>query len=186
MSTLSDIYLIDRIKQKHDSEAVLELVNRHTGVYINTIKSYSVYPDFIKRANLADLREERTVNIYQWALSYDPNRGMKFGSYVGDMTKHMCQNIIYRVKESTEFDETQIGSNEVGTGEHAARELAVEEIEHEVAESESDIFKRIFGLRHGAQCLSWRKIAAIVGMTHEGARKVYMKHIGAVKEHVAA
>lgn len=183
MSALSDIQLINQIKESHDSQAVIELVNRHTGIYINAIKAYSVYPDFTNRANLADLKDERVTNIYQWALSYDPTRGMKFGSYVGKMAKHMCQNIIYRDKESTPLDDSMIASNEIEAEEQISRDLAIEEIQDEVCHSEDDRFRQIFALRHGENPLSWRKIGAMLHMTHEGARKLYMKHIGSIKEH---
>lgn len=186
MSTISDLQLINQIKDKADSQAVVELVNRHTGIYMTMIDRYSIYPDFLKRANVADLKEEKTINIYQWALSYDPGKETKFSSYVGSMTKHLCQNIIYRDKANLPFDETISPSNETGLIECVERDSALEEIEHEVADSEDAVFKRIFGLRHGSKMMSWRKIGKAIGLTHEGARKVYMKHIGAVKEHVAA
>jgi len=183
MSTVTDLQLINKIKEKNDSDAVVELVNRHTGIYMNTIRAYSVYPDFTNRVNVSDLKDDKTINIYQWALSYDPNRGMKFGSYVGNMTKFMCQNIIYHGKESKEIDENTVPTNDTEVEEQVSRDMAIEEINTEVMSCGDEKFKAIFKLRHGEHPMSWREIGKVLNMTYEGARKIYNKHIGSIKEH---
>lgn len=180
---ISDITLINQIKTKNDSAAVTELVNRHTGMYINVVKKYSCYPDFLARANVDDLKDEKFYNIYQWALKFDPKHEMKFGSYVGQMTKYLCQGFIQRGKASVEFNEYSSPTNDTGVVEASDRHATLEEIDSAVSHSESELFKKIFQARFsGQKPLSWRKIAAIVGLSHEGARKIYEKNIGTVRK----
>lgn len=181
---LSDLQLISRVKEQHDSEAALALVDRHTGIYFNIIERYSSFLDFQRKTNVNDLKDDKTLNIYKWALTYDPNRGMKFGSYVGKMTEFMCKNLVSDNKETTELLDEVIPSTDEGVIETVERESALDEIDLEVAETDDARFRQIFSLRHGKNALSWREIGQAIHMTHEGARKLYLKHIGAIKEHV--
>lgn len=183
---LSDIQLINQIKKQHDSSAALELVNRHTGIYVDIINQYSTVSDFRNKTNVDDLREDKFFNIYQWALKYDPNRGMQFGSYVGEMTKYLCKGIVSNGVQSFELNEEISPSNDTSTIETAERDSVFEEVKREVKETDDPTFKKIFALRFGDKPKSWREIGEIVGLTHEGARKVYLKHFGQIKEHSLA
>lgn len=188
----SDLQLVQRIQKaargesdSDESAAVAELVNRHTGIYINVVKKYSCYPDFVARANVDDLKDEKFLNIYQFALKYDGSREMKFGSYVGKMTKHMCQNLITRGDESVQFNEYVAPSNETSMVEHTNHDSDIEEINLGAAKVDDPTFREIFKLRFGGQKpLSWRAIGEAVGMTHEGARKVFNRYIDQVREGV--
>lgn len=184
---ISDLDLINRIKKEQDSTAVSELVNRHTGIYMNILNEFAVRPCFRHKANVPDLKDDNYVNIYQWALDYDPSRGMKFGSYVGSMTKFMCKSIITKGTESVEIDEEKLVSPEEGIAEHVENESVLDEVKTEVKETDDPVFRKIFKLRYGGKKqLSWRQIGEAVNMTHEGARKLFNKHMNLIKEHAAA
>lgn len=183
----SDIQLINQIKDKQDSQAVVELVNRHTGIYINILQRYASNPAFSHRANVDDLKQENTINIYQWALSYNPDKNMKFGSYVGQMTKFMCKNIMCRNAEFQELDETKITSTESEVTEIAEVDSAIEDVKQEVLKINNPIFHKIFEMRHSnKKPMTWRSIGNAVNMTHEGARKLYNKHINFIRQHASS
>lgn len=188
----SDLQLVQRIQKaargesdSDESAAVAELVNRHTGIYINVVKKYSCYPDFVARANVDDLKDEKFLNIYQFALKYDGSREMKFGSYVGKMTGYMCANLLRRGDESVQFNENIAPSNLTSVTETADRESSIETTLEQVNESDDTLFKKIFSLRFcGNKPLSWRSIGRELGMSHEGCRKIYERHIGSVREYL--
>jgi hypothetical protein len=218
-SSLSDIDLIGRIKQSNDSAATRELVHRHTGIYISVIQKYEGYSDFKARANAEDLKEDKFVNIYQWALKYDPNREtasgkpMQFGSYVGEMAKFLCKGAISKGTEKVELTDFNSPENEdsvTNTAEKdsamesvreqveaidegisdkiAEKQGAVEKLLNEITSLEDDlvnkrVFKDIFNMRYGSsKPLTWRAIGAATNLTHEGARKLFMKHMEVIKE----
>ena len=184
---ISDLDLINRIKKERDSGAVTELVNRHTGIYMNVLDEYSARASFRHRANVTDLKQDHYINIYQWALKYDSSRGMQFGSYVGNMTKYMCKSIITKGTESIEIDEEKLVSPEEGIQQSVENESVLAEAKAEVKDSGDPLFKKIFKLRYGGKRqMSWREVGQAVGLTHEGARKFFNKHMGLIKEHAAA
>jgi hypothetical protein len=104
MSELTDIQLIKEIKEKNDSNALKELIGRHTGIYLDIINRYTYVPVFDKW----ELIDNKDYNIYQYALAYEENRGMKFSSYIGNRVKYECQDIITHMIEKEEIDEEKL------------------------------------------------------------------------------
>lgn len=220
----TDLDLITRIKSTQDSEATRELVHRHTGIYMQIINRYEAKSYFRAHANVPDLKDDRFINIYQWALKYQPDREtesgkpMQFGSYVGKMATYMCKNIVSEGTESISIDENVAPTNDTSVtdtaerdsalesvreqvntidegilDEIAAKQAAVERLLGEITALEDDllnkrVFKDIFNLRYGGKRpLPWRAIASAlkekgIEMTHEGARKAFLKHIEIIKE----
>ena len=175
--------LVDQVQKTRDSTALSQLIDLHTGIYVNTVKSYSAYPDFRNKVEANDLMGDKAYHIFQFALKFKPDKGMTFGSYVGDRTKNLCQAVIYRKPLNSEFNEDVAPSNDTSAMETIERETSIEAILDEVAGSDSAQFRQIFKLRYcGQRPRSWRVIAPMVGMSYEGCRKLYNKHIGAVKE----
>ena len=87
----SDLELISLIKQDEDPSIHLsELIERHSGIYLDIINTYaSRDSSFIDRAELI---KDKDFNIYQAVVKYDPNRGAKFSTYLGNETKWLCLN----------------------------------------------------------------------------------------------
>lgn len=188
-AVITDLELINRIKNDHDSAATLSLVHAHTGIYMSVIRQYEGYSDFRARANVKDLQEDKFINIYNWALKYDPNRPtesgkpMQFGSYVGEMTKYLCKSVISRGSESVELNEDTAPTNDTEVMDTVEKDSIVDTVLAEVSQSDSKKFRRIFKLRYGNPPMSWREISRKVGMTHEGARKHFNKYMNLIKEH---
>ena len=189
----NDLELISRIKNDHDSKATLDLVHAHTGIYMSVLREYQASSSYFRaRANVKDLQDDKFINIYNWALKYDPARPtesgkpMQFGSYVGERTKWLCQSIISRGTESVELNEEIAPSNETEVMETVEKDSVVDTVLAEVSKSDSRKFRRIFKLRYGNPPMSWREISRKVNMTHEGARKLFNKHMNLIKEHARA
>ncbi len=178
---IPDSVLISRVKDSADSAATLELINRHSGVYIDVISQYAFSP----KIQMPELKDDRIYNIFSWIKDFDPTRETQFGSYVGKKTRWMCLNIINRDHESVEMD-VNAPNTDMDTQGAADRHTDLAEIRGEVAKVKDPVFWKIFKLRFdGKRPRSWREIAERIDMSHEGARKHFFKHIGAVKEAMA-
>ena len=178
---IPDSVLIDRIKSSADSAATLELINRHSGIYIEVINQYAFSP----KIQVPELKDDRIYNIFSWIREYDSTRETQFGSYVGKKTRWMCLNILNRENESVEMDVNSPNTDTDSQGD-AERHADLSEINSEVKKIKDPLFWRIFKLRFNEKRpRSWREIASQMDMSHEGARKHFLKHIGVVKEHMA-
>ena len=85
----SDNQLIDNIQNHEDVTSSLEeLVNRHSGIYFDIVTRYvpleSTYCD------RQELFDDKDFNIYSAALKYNPEKGAKFSTFLGNETKFVC------------------------------------------------------------------------------------------------
>lgn len=179
---ISDIDLIYQVKEKRDSAAISELVERHTGIYQTVLQQFSSSP----KIPLGDLREDNSFNIYNWALKYDPARAtqsgkpMQFGSYVGEMTRYMCLEMLGKSKESAELAVSD-GATDDDIPEHLERAEITEMMEEEAKKVEDPRFYTIFKMKTRNNGASWRQIASAVGLSHEGTRKLFNRHMREIK-----
>ena len=93
-----DQELIDNIKNHEDvTNSLGELVNRHSGIYFDIVSRYvpatSIYCD------RQDLFDDKDFNIYNAALKYNPNKGAKFSTFLGNETKFVCLNAYNKAKK---------------------------------------------------------------------------------------
>ena len=87
----SDLELISLIKQDEDPSIHLsELIERHSGIYLDIINTYASRDSSI--IDRAELIKDKDFNIYQAVVKYDPDRGAKFSTYLGNETKWLCLN----------------------------------------------------------------------------------------------
>ncbi len=182
---MTELDLITRIKDQQDSTALNALVDMHTGIYVKMVRRYECYPDFRDKIEAQDIMRDKTFHIYEFAKKYDPSRGMAFGSYVGEQLSYICSNLITRSARNVEFNEDVAPSNDTSVTDNAEKDSSIEEALAQVSGSDSAKFREIFKLRFmGQKPLSWRVIGEAVDMSHEGARKLFEKHIGAVREYL--
>ena len=182
----TDLELITEIKKSPTNDTVLELVNRHTGIYVCIIDRYAhINPNVINRQDLID---QKLANIYTYALDYKLDSKMKFETYVGQRIKWECKTLLRR-SPTQEDIEKQIIDIEM-TGDSNDNEIMDEET-HELAEELLKIareykdqkFVDIINLRFFStpKILSWRKVAEKMGMCHEGVRKIFIHKLMEIK-----
>lgn len=88
---VDDLVLIDRAKNHKDSEAFEELCKRHGALYNATCGKYLMK---VYRKTYDETMEDLRYNFWRFVRSYDPNRGAKFITHVGNQTRYLCLNLI--------------------------------------------------------------------------------------------
>lgn len=171
---IPDNQLIEQVKKEQNSDALNELINRHTGIYMSVINSYSG----AKHIAIPELKEEKLYNIYNWALSYDPSKKMKFGTYVGQMTKFMCKSLITRGREfepiETIFEKTDENSSVISN-------VITDEIEESITDIDDDFVNKVIDYRINKN-MTFREIGKKMNKSHEWIRIVYNKNIKTLQE----
>ena len=96
-SKLSDEQLIQNIKESVNAQDSLkELVVRHSGIYLDMINGYVSSAN--NQSTKDEMIREKEYQIYISAMKYDPNRGAKFSTYLGNETKWRCLNMYNKNK----------------------------------------------------------------------------------------
>lgn len=209
-ATEVDLALIQRVKTEQDSEALTQLAAGTSGVYLSIVNRYaSVYPNTIRREDLAD---DRLFNLYRFILDYDPTRGCKLSTYIGDRTHWMCKTLLKQDAQNpiragtygpsgaltfgtlgdtytTETGESVTLANEALDGdvvEAADKDLRLEDVMEAAMQVPDKRFAQILALR----CLqpdrripmAWREIGERIGMSHECARAIYNRNIAVIRK----
>ena len=82
-----------------------ELIDRHTGIYLDIVNKYTRNSNTTNRLDLID---EKDYNIYQAALKYKSDKGTKFPTFLGNETKWICLN-----KHNKKKKESQISIEDI-------------------------------------------------------------------------
>lgn len=94
-----DLELVQNLKSgKNINESLEELVQRHSGIFITMINSYTPINE------RSEMIGDKEYYIYNAALKYDESKNTKFPTYLGSETRWMCLNNYNKNKRKNEID----------------------------------------------------------------------------------
>lgn len=181
----TDQQLINDVKDNGDEDSLVEIINRHSGIYhVMVDKFLSGQGNSRERESLM---EDKEFTIYSSVIKYDPNRGAKFPTYLALETKWKCLNALTkkgRAKECS-FEEMIFEPNNSGGFEESERE-EVFSLFKEFVEKQSDKrMKKIFDIRYNGtnnKLIPWKVISKELGMSIQGAINVHNRCLGDFKK----
>jgi len=182
----SDLTLIYKIKEDNDEESLLELIDRHSGIYHTMLNQFMSSPQYVLDKNF--LMEERESTIYSSAMSYDPTKKTKFSTHLANQTKWKCLNLLNKKKRSKEFlinDEKNYiePSCESFLGD-ITKDEAFSLLENSL-EREKDLrVKKIIDMRYNGmdnKLTPWRIIAKELEMSIQGCINIHNRFINKLK-----
>jgi len=183
---MTDIELISKVKEDNDSSALSELIDRHSGMYVKIIQKYSNIEKnstfCSEKLDINELRDDKAYNIYNYVLSFNPDKKMKFSTYVGAMTRYLCLDILNETPNKIEITELNSPSTEEDITENITKDNSLDEIQKRAKNIKDDRFWPIFKLRDfGDKKSSWREIGSQLNISHERTRQIYQKNIKYIK-----
>lgn len=96
-----DLSLIEEIKINNDESCLKELIAKHSGIYLQIVNQTISDQSNI---NKNDIIDDKDLFIYEKALKFDPNRRIKFSTYLGNEIKWKCLNIHNKAKKYEYYD----------------------------------------------------------------------------------
>ena len=176
----TDIELINSVQEGVDAnECLRELVNRHSGIYIDMVNNYM--PQSMPFVSRTDLIDDKEYNIYKAVMKYDPTRGTKFSTHLGNETKWMCLNLYNKNKKysQVEFDENFLSSlHDDGKPyqDEIKRELFNRVIE--LAKNHPDdrvgtIFEMRYVIGNHNRVMPWKRIGEELNMSVQGCINIH-------------
>lgn len=88
IKNLDDIQLIENVKSKNCNDSLIELVNRHSGVCFSIGKKYAS----VCGLDLNDLNDNKYWIIFNALISFNPEKGSKFSTWLGNQVRFFCLN----------------------------------------------------------------------------------------------
>ena len=180
---IDDVQLVENIKNEKDVDDCLqELIERHTGIYLDIVNKYTQHTN---TSNKLDLIDEKDYNIYQTALKYKSDKGTKFPTFLGNETKWICLNKQNKIKKEKKVAFDDISEIDLAQEDDGSKEkLEVFKKTIEVAKQHEDkrvekIFEMRYIIGEKNKVMPWKKISKELNMSIQGCINI---HNSAIEE----
>lgn len=179
VNSLEDFQLVENIKKDRlTDDSLKELINRHTGIYLDIVNKYTQSSN---ATNKLDLIDEKDYNIYQAALKYQDDRGTKFPTFLGNETKWICLNKHNKKKKDPQLSIDDIKESDILTNKPEKikkddLEIFSEAIKFSKTHKDKRV-EKIFEMRYitGEQnkVMPWKKISEELNMSIQGCINIH-------------
>ena len=180
---IDDVELGENIKNEKDVDDCLqELIERHTGIYLDIVNKYTQHTN---TSNKLDLIDEKDYNIYQTALKYKSDKGTKFPTFLGHETKWICLNKQNKIKKEKKVAFDDISEIDLAQEDDGSKEkLEVFKKTIELAKQHQDkrvekIFEMRYIIGEKNKVMPWQKISKELNMSIQGCINI---HNSAIEE----
>ena len=114
---MEDRDLLKRVKEIGCESSMKLLIKRHTPLCLKVMKRYT--PAMLITGSYdREMYKELNVLIYQAMMSFNPDKGVKFSTWLGNQARYFCLNILNRKKRLLLMDEDHmdalVSSNNLG------------------------------------------------------------------------
>lgn len=177
---LEDWELAEKVKSDEDEDALGELCNRHSGIFIKMVHQYG---GPLSETQKKDLIDEKTYHIYMAAKKYDRNRPKtaKFSTYLASQTMYSCFNTYskHKRKQTVCFDdvEFQEESDTPSPDEECCDREKILSVASQIESLENETEKTILKERYysttNSKLKPWSKIAAKLGLSVQGCINIH-------------
>lgn len=180
-----DINLINKVKESGDSEYLQELINRHSGIYVDMVNRY--IPSDIEGVDKQDILEDKDFCIYNAALSFDEDKNTKFSTYLGNLARWRCLNIYNKIKkfpmQSIDDEKTTNISCDSGIKE-VEKEESLNKINQLIQKSKDPRVRKIFSMRYysGRKTQPWKNIAKELDLSIQGCINIHNVYLEKIKK----
>ena len=91
MQRKTDLELIIGVREKNCSDCLQELFDRHSAICVDV---YSKYAGGLTKNSviLNDVLQQKEYVIYKSAMSYNPDKGSKFSTWLANQMRYFCLN----------------------------------------------------------------------------------------------
>lgn len=191
-----EMFHIQRIKDNKDQRGIEEsidyLIEQHSGIYFDMARKF-LPPNADFRMDQQDVKDEMPTFFWEAANAFDPDKGCKFSSRLGDLAKwkfldsgNKYSEPIINVPQDDKFWERF-------ENEHDSSLIPVDDSNIDLAlskvnELNSELVTKIFTLRYkvgkNSKVMPWKDIGREVGRTHENCRQIHAAALETIRKKI--
>ena len=93
MEQITDVELVSEVQEKSCNNSLKELINRHSALCVDIYKKYTpaLYASGVP---FSDIYQDKDYIVYKSALSFKPEKNVKFSTWLGNQVRYHCLNAI--------------------------------------------------------------------------------------------
>jgi DNA-directed RNA polymerase specialized sigma24 family protein len=181
-----DLFLINKIKESNDEECLMELISRHSGIYVYIVDKFSKNENPLLDKEL--ILQDKDYMIYKSALTYNPNCSSKFSTYLANEAKWTCLNHMNKKRRLKETDMESIHHEPVlkeTAFDNIVKGESLEAFTKMLSEEKDFRVKKIIDIRYNTsnnKLIPWRIVASKLKMSIQGCINIHDKFIQKVKK----
>ena len=183
----SDLTLISKIQEDHDQDSLLEIIDRHSGIFHSMVNYFMSHPQ--NNLDKNQIVGEKDSTIYSAALNYDPTRNTKFSTHLANQTKWKCLNALNKKKKNKEIFIDDENTYIEPSCESFIRDInkgeAMDVFKKCLKKEKDERVEKIIDMRYGSgnnKLTPWRSIAEELCMSIQGCINVHNRFINKVKK----
>ena len=184
----SDLSLITKVKKEGDTNSLNELIQRHSGIYLEMVNS--VIPNNCDFLDKNDILEDKEISIYKAIMNFDENKNTKFSTYLGNETRWKCLNMFNRGSKYKHIDIDNFKEDVNFTHEGSIEDLHSKEILQKIfklaEEHEDERVRKIILLRYkignGNKTMPWKGVAENLKISIQGCINIHDRFIEQTKK----
>ena len=185
----SDLTLIEKLQDRKDEDSLLQLIERHSGIYHSMVNHFMSHPQ--NALDKDQMVNEKDATIYSAAMNYDPNRKTKFSTHLANQTKWKCLNLLNKNKRMKQFfideDENHFEPSCESFIADLTRGEVLSVFETCLKKEKDERVKKIVDVRYGRtdnKLTPWRVISEELEMSIQGCINIHNRFIEKVKRHI--
>lgn len=180
---IDDSYLVNKVKTTGDSEAMSQLINNHTGVFLQVLDRS--LPSDMFATQKEDFKNERAWHMYDAVMKYKPESSMKFSTYLGQTIKWKCLTLRNRGqdKDTVFIDSLDTPPAEKEPEDHSNK-FKIEQIFQYAENYPNELAREIVKLRYNSGTkIGWKQVAKKLDISVSWATLIHSQFIKDAKEH---
>jgi len=182
---MEDRELVENIKIHACSDSFVELRERHSGICYDTFSKYSkVMSDM--GYEKADINTDKDIVIFKAAKSFEPNKGVKFGTWLCNQMRYFCLNYINKNKKFQTAELTKEQQSPSFLANFQAEERA-KKVMRKIKQMEDPRVFKVFQMRYFNSKPSekkWKNIAESLGVSNQTALNIHKRGIDFLKKNL--
>ena len=185
----SDLTLIEKLQERKDEDSLLQLIERHSGIYHSMVNHFMSHPQ--NALDKDQMVNEKDATIYSAAMNYDPNRKTKFSTHLANQTKWKCLNLLNKNKRMKQFfideDENHFEPSCESFIADLTRGEVLSVFKTCLKKEKDERVKKIVDVRYGRadnKLTPWRVISEELEMSIQGCINIHNRFIEKVKRHI--
>mgnify|MGYP003120923987 FL=1 len=185
----SDLSLITNLKEASDEDSLLQLIERHSGIYHSMVNHFMSHPQ--NALDKDQMVNEKDSTIYSAAMNYDPTRKTKFSTHLANQTKWKCLNLLNKNKRMKQFFIDEDENHFEPSCESFISDLTRGEVfslfQKCLKKEKDERVKKIVDIRYDGpdnKLTPWRVISEELKMSIQGCINIHNRFIEKVKRHI--
>ena len=183
---ISDAKLIQKIKQTDCETSLKTLIEKHSPLCINMCKKYEPALN-ATGVSVDDVIQEKDYLVYKSAMSYNPEKNVKFNTWLGNQVRYHCLNTINNNNNFIKVEDSVLDFLSIEENKDCSNDI--EYVFSLLSQLKDDRIKEIFSLRYfksDKKKMPWVKIGKIMGISTQTAINLHKRGLKILNKKISS